>query len=321
MNLLTIAIPTYNRRILLENALNSLEKINFSDVEILISDNCSTDGTDLFIRSYMGRYPRIKYYRNSENIGPDKNFLNCLEKATGEFVLLLSDDDMVDSDTFENLYYYLKSIPETIGIVILNSRIIGDKKEKTYFKNSGYHTFCHEENHAFFNKIGIMLTFISTIVFKKKFFNMISDKKKFLKTNLVQTGIIFQIATLSGVGTAIFPDTVIVSTLNCSGSYNFYDVFISSWKKVLFSEENLSYIPKSKLQSIYSMTLKHYIFSWIILFKTEKQKFTFVGGFRWRHLRDIFAYIVTWTKIIPILIMPAFLVKTLYILFSKKKSK
>ena len=88
--LLTIAIPTYNRKNMLKRALDSIVNQLNPRVEILVSDNASNDGTDDMMAE---SYPMIRYIRNKTNMGSDKNFLQCYRKAKGKYVILLGSDD------------------------------------------------------------------------------------------------------------------------------------------------------------------------------------------------------------------------------------
>ena len=82
--LLTIAIPTYNRSEYLKRSLENiitqiLEVDNFGEsIELVVSDNCSTDNTAEVIKNLSSKYSFIKYNKNDENFGSDKNFLKCL---------------------------------------------------------------------------------------------------------------------------------------------------------------------------------------------------------------------------------------------------
>lgn len=95
--LLTIAIPTHNRAGCLKELLSA-----FADqlkdqprVEFMISDNASADDTPSVVQDFVDRGLRVRYIRNSENIGPDANFLQCFEQARGKYVWLFSDDDLI----------------------------------------------------------------------------------------------------------------------------------------------------------------------------------------------------------------------------------
>lgn len=100
--LLSIVIPTYNRADFIRDCLDSIVS-QFDDeangarvgdqMEIVISDNASTDGTAEVVKEYMGTYPNITYSRNVENLGFDRNFLNVIAHAKGTYCLSIGDDD------------------------------------------------------------------------------------------------------------------------------------------------------------------------------------------------------------------------------------
>lgn len=98
--LVTIAIPTYNRaHTYLRPCLESALAQTYSNVEILVSDNGSTDGTQAFVQSYED--VRLRYFRQPKNIPPNDNFNFCLKQARGDYFLLLLDDEQIDLDFVE----------------------------------------------------------------------------------------------------------------------------------------------------------------------------------------------------------------------------
>lgn len=120
--LVTIAIPTYNRAdAYLKDAIQSAINQTYPNLEIIISDNCSSDDTKLVVGSFKD--PRIRYYRHNKNIGANNNFNFCLEKAAGVFFLLLHDDDLIDED-FVDLCMDAAKNQIDIGIVRTGTRVI-----------------------------------------------------------------------------------------------------------------------------------------------------------------------------------------------------
>lgn len=95
--LLTIAIPTYNRSSCLAELLAMLEPqlAGETRVELVISDNASSDDTPAVVESFREKGLALTYNRNEENIGPDSNFLKCFREAHGRHVWLFGDDDFI----------------------------------------------------------------------------------------------------------------------------------------------------------------------------------------------------------------------------------
>jgi abequosyltransferase len=95
--LLTIAIPTYNRAWCLRELLPILSE-QLKDqprVELIISDNASADDTPAVVQEFIARGLSVRYIRNTNDIGPDANFLQCFEHARGKYVWIFSDDDLI----------------------------------------------------------------------------------------------------------------------------------------------------------------------------------------------------------------------------------
>lgn len=110
--LLTVAVPTYNGSKTIRNMLDILLPQVDERVEVLVSDNCSTDETPQIIAEYREKYPFIRYVRNEKNLGADGNFLQCAMLASGKFVMLISDDDIIIENALLNILTFLESNPD-----------------------------------------------------------------------------------------------------------------------------------------------------------------------------------------------------------------
>lgn len=126
--LLTIAIPTYNRADYLSENLDAiLSQIdNYrNDIEILINDNCSPDNTTEVVRSLSEKYSfDITYHRMDSNIGIKANFDDVTSKASGKYLFLMGDDDILSPHFFDTIFPYLRS-NKNYGIIHFN-RLSGD---------------------------------------------------------------------------------------------------------------------------------------------------------------------------------------------------
>lgn len=104
---LSVTIPTFNRAIylaeLLECLLPQISGSPAGTVELLISDNCSDDGTQQLIADFQSRGLLCRYVRNAQNLGADANFLQCLNLATGQYVWVLGDDDLLVPNAIPDL--------------------------------------------------------------------------------------------------------------------------------------------------------------------------------------------------------------------------
>ena len=96
--MVSICIPTYNRAESLAKALASAQAQAFTDLEIVVVDNHSSDGTEALVREAARADPRVRLVRHAENIGLARNFSACIAEARGEYVKLLCDDDWLERD-------------------------------------------------------------------------------------------------------------------------------------------------------------------------------------------------------------------------------
>ena len=94
--LVTIAIPTFNRAKSLKRAVESALAQDYPSIEIIISDNASTDATEKYCRGLEGKDRRIRYFRQLRNVGITENFRATLRYACGEFFMWLADDDWIE---------------------------------------------------------------------------------------------------------------------------------------------------------------------------------------------------------------------------------
>jgi glycosyltransferase involved in cell wall biosynthesis len=89
---ISVCVPTYNRAPLLKNFLASLLNQTFSDYEVIVSDNCSTDDTPAVVRSFNDS--RLRYHRQDRNIGPFANMNYLIGQARGAYICIVHDDDV-----------------------------------------------------------------------------------------------------------------------------------------------------------------------------------------------------------------------------------
>ena len=94
---LSIAIPTFNGAETIRETMDSIVSQLEDGVEIVVSDNASTDGTAEIVREYQAKYPVIRYFCNDENFGVDRNFDLAVQRAAGKYVWFFGDDDKMCS--------------------------------------------------------------------------------------------------------------------------------------------------------------------------------------------------------------------------------
>src|SRR4051794_39644277 len=94
--LVSVGVPTYNRPEGLKRAVESLINQTYSNLEIIISDNCSSNINVQGILSEFAHDNRVKIYKQEVNRGATFNFNFPLTKTTGDYFMWLADDDWLD---------------------------------------------------------------------------------------------------------------------------------------------------------------------------------------------------------------------------------
>ena len=132
----TIAIPVYNKGKYLAETIASAVAQTYTDVEILILDNCSTDDSWSIIESFTD--PRIRKIRWPENIGRAANFNSAFELAEGEFVKILDADDLLKPECVAaQVRAFDEAPPDAVMGVVRHDFV--SSKGRTLLRSKGVH--------------------------------------------------------------------------------------------------------------------------------------------------------------------------------------
>ena len=118
----SILLPVYNNKDDILNAIQSIIDQTFSDWELIIVDDCSTDGTDKIIVDFISGKNNIFYQKNDVNIGIYSSLNNALLKATGKYICRIDSDDTVDKLYLESNVVILDKKPKYVAVRSLSKR-------------------------------------------------------------------------------------------------------------------------------------------------------------------------------------------------------
>lgn len=124
----SIGMPVFNGENYLAEALDSLLTQTFSDFELIISDNASTDKTEEICRAYAVRDQRIRYFRNQENLGASRNYNRVFELSSGEYFKWAAHDDLCAPEFLERCVDVLDQDPSVI-LCYSRARAIDEHRE------------------------------------------------------------------------------------------------------------------------------------------------------------------------------------------------
>ena len=155
----SICIPTWNRCLLLQEAMQSVFGQTFEDFELLVCDNASDDGTEQVVRSFLD--PRIRYVRNSRNIGHRENWNRCLSLARGEYIAILPDDDAMLPENIARKVEILRRNPQ-VGLIHSKFHLIDEHGDIIRWNTNWGHGPDREVD-AIEKREGLLTAFINTI--------------------------------------------------------------------------------------------------------------------------------------------------------------
>lgn len=127
LDLVSILVPVFNREKLISETLESALSQTYPNIEVIVVDNASTDGTWQAIEEFARRDPRVKAFRNEANLGPVRNWLRVISEASGHYGKILWSDDLISDDYLE------KTLPlfnPDVGFVYTAVQIFaGDRRD------------------------------------------------------------------------------------------------------------------------------------------------------------------------------------------------
>jgi glycosyltransferase involved in cell wall biosynthesis len=112
----TIGVPVYNGASTLPTVLECVLGQTFGNIELLISDNCSTDATPDICHEYVRADQRVTYHRTERNLGAARNYTCAAQLASGTFFKWLSHDDWIAPDFVEACLPLARSSEDVITV-------------------------------------------------------------------------------------------------------------------------------------------------------------------------------------------------------------
>lgn len=229
--LLSICIPTYNRGIYLKDALqNIVSDIAFDEsVEIVISDNASSDDTFQICNAYVSKYNNISYYRNECNVR-DENFFLVLQRAKGKYVRLFNDT--------------LRFKPKMLSLMLSTIKASNEINPLFFFQNNDFYSnvCCNATSvRDFMNFTSFYITWIANFGIWKEMFQSIVDPNKYASLQLVQVDWFLQLASKYHSMDIYYMDLFDSVAPVKKGGYNIFKVFIDNYFTIIdnYFQKNL----------------------------------------------------------------------------------
>jgi abequosyltransferase len=236
MVILSLCIPTYNRAVYLNDTIDSIIKQdefqNENDVEIVISDNCSSDNTKEVVDKYVKMYPaKIRYSRNETNIG-DNNFEKALSMGSGVILKLNNDTLKIDNGGLKILLDVCRYCIAHNYTPFFNNRNITVTFNKCQSVENGKYISC-ANNAEFISSESFYCTWIGAFCICRKDFEKIHDFSSKTALGLTQVYVLMSLLSRGEkilISSEKFGTTV---TPRGKGGYDLVGIFLINYFAVL----------------------------------------------------------------------------------------
>jgi abequosyltransferase len=274
MPLLSLCVPTYNRAAMLTEALNAilsqwesdLSETQRGNMEVLVFDNHSSDGTPEVLARIQSEFPclRLTYIRQPQNLGAGTNIVQAIGKAGGAYVFVLSDDDILLPGALSRVFTLAQQYPDVDAFCLNASTFLHDVQEaKSPVFTLSEDRMIKEPDEALLF-LGTWITFLSILVFRRE---AIAGKDY---TNRIATDFPHSYCFLDVLsrrnGVLITKDAFLAVRGNNTGGYNFFAIFVTNFKQMLLDSLESGYSPQA-VRQVLRRHLRTFLFPFILSFK------------------------------------------------------
>lgn len=197
--LLSICIPTYNGGLYFKEAISKIVPYIDERYELVISDDCSTDGTYEFAKKISDSNQLVIVHKNKNNLGMDRNFHNAVRLAKGKYIWFCGQDDYLGGEIINKVAEILSGL--NLAVLNLNfSQYDHDMKScimESFFDRASFKNNEMVDNELivfnnpleYFKKFTQPPSFLPSVVMLREFWNDV-DASQFYGTHFVQVGLV-----------------------------------------------------------------------------------------------------------------------------------
>jgi len=243
---------------MLKSTIESIVPQLTSEVELLVSDNASTDNTSAYLSQISNQ---IEYYCQHENIGGERNMLTCLGLGSGQFIWLLNDDDAISHNAVAVILSAIRLYP---SMPLLWARAASPSLSKPLFLDSTCRSSWTEMNgDSFLTSIAEWITFCPSIIVRRQNVS-IPILEPYLGSLLIPTALTLH--ALAQENKALVSDDPLVFPQEGEiGRYDVFSVFTHSIRRVCAPFQHRPFSPLSLEQvykSCYIRVIGDRIYNW-----------------------------------------------------------
>jgi len=231
---LSICIATYSRGGFIGETLDSILGQMPAGVELVVVDGASPDNTPEVMAQYLLRRPEVRYFREQENSGIDRDYDKAVCYARSEYCWLMTDDDLLRAGAVTRVIDSLHSNPD---LVVVNSEVksanFSTILDTSFLKFSNDREYGEEDAEKFFSEVASYLSFIGGVVIKRQLW-LGRDRASYYGTLFVHVGVIFQYPPISRVKVIAEP-LIIIRYGNAMWTARGFEIWMFKWPQLIWS--------------------------------------------------------------------------------------
>lgn len=230
---LSICIATLNRAAYIGATLDSLIGQLTENVEIVVLDGGSNDGTQALLMEYAQRCAQLRYVRQEVAHGVDRDFDRAVELASGQYCWLMSDDDLLKSGGLAHVLEALKREPSLVVVNAevrthdLSRQIVPRRLRFTVDREYG----CQEISRLF-AETGVYLSFIGCVVIRRELW-MQRERRAYYGSLFIHVGVIFQ-EPLPAVALVLANPLITARFGNAMWSAREFEIWMFKWPSLVW---------------------------------------------------------------------------------------
>lgn len=261
---LSICIATYNRADYIGETLESIIPQVTDEVEIVIVDGASTDGTSAVVRRYAEACKQIRYIKLPSKGGVDHDFCKAVELAKGEMCWLFTDDDLLKPNAISTV---LDEAKNGYSLIVVNAQVMNrdfskilENKRLQINKNEIY---LGSDIELLFRRAISYMSFIGCVVINRDLW-LQREKKRYFGSEFIHVGVIFQ-APLPAPVLVVANPYITIRYGNAHWVARSFEIWLFTWPNLLNSFKHIS----EQARQEYQQTQSWRRLKTIIIFRAE----------------------------------------------------
>ncbi len=259
---LSIYVPTYNRSKYLKECLISILvaiKGYENRVELVVSDDCSTDDTEYVVKCLMKKNSVLKYRKNQKNLYTDIHFTNIIENCSGEYFWMIGDDDKITSNAIKVV---LSELDKGRTLIYCNYSVW--TKDLEHLVNSnGFEVkedIAFNDHNHLLEQIAFSMGYISSVIgLKQHFLNVpFVERKKFIGFTMPQVYPLY-VGQIKDCKALLLKQTLIINRSNNNSEDRWCHIFINGSHAIFNALQKKGYSGKSVKKAHYKVLINYVI--------------------------------------------------------------